>query len=241
MSKIVAYLAAVKHLSKGCWIAPPRWLNNISLVLFILFMATLPARSMDASEGSFIWNEANALMGSATAVEDYWRAAQTYQKLVDAGIHNGPLFYNLGTALLKAERYAEALDALARAERYLGYQADIAHNMKIALGGKQKTLGVEWPWYRTLLFWHFTLSSSMRLAIATMCFTLFWLALALRRLGLERGINTVIILALLACFAFGSSAATTWYQENTARRYILGIPALPLPNNPWPPPAASAS
>ena len=49
-----------------------------------------------------LWNEANAALANAVKPADYLRAARSYQALVDSGVRNGPLFYNLGTALLKA-------------------------------------------------------------------------------------------------------------------------------------------
>jgi tetratricopeptide (TPR) repeat protein len=194
------------------------------LSLLLLFASAPAGLALDASERNFIWNEANALMAAAKVPEDYRHAAQTYQKLVDAGARNGPLFFNLGTALLQAGQYDAALDALARAERYLGAQPDIRRNMSIALARKQKTHGVNWPWYRLLLFWHFNLKGAVRLAVAVISFALFWLALTLPHLGLRRGMQTLAILTGLVCIAFGSSATTTAYQEMTAKRYLLNAP-----------------
>jgi len=202
--------------------------QSLCCILVILLASISSTWALDISERTFIWNEANAIMSSAAMPDDYLRAAQAYQKLTDAGVRNGPLFYNLGTALLEAGRYDDALDALARAERYLGHQPDILRNMKIAMARKQKANSVEWPWYRILLFWHFALSGAVRMVIAISAFTLFWLALTLRRVGLHRGMNTVVIIALLVFVVFGSSAITTWHQELTAKRYVLDVPAVPL-------------
>lgn len=205
-------MAIITHNTKHLWLA-------------ILLLSGWSAIALDVSERTFIWNEANAIMSSAVTPNDYLRAARTYQKLTDAGIRNGPLFYNLGTALLQAGRYDNALDALSRAERYLGRQPDILHNMKIAMARKQKASGVEWPWYRILLCGHFYLSGSVRMVIAVSAFAIFWLALTLRRLGILRGMNAVLAIALLVCVIFGSSAATTWHQELTAKRYVLDVPS----------------
>ncbi|MBU4201341.1 MAG: hypothetical protein KKG09_07350 [Verrucomicrobia bacterium] len=213
----------VKRICSLC----PACLRDAIWIFFLLIAPGTTCLALDISERTFIWNEANAIMESASIPDDFRRAAQTYQKLVDAGVRNGPLFYNLGTALLQAGRYDNALDALARAERYLGRQPDILQNMSIAMARKQKTPNVEWPWYRILLFWHFNLSGSTRTVIAVSAFTLFWLALTLSRLGLRRGMNVVVILSLLTIVAFGSSMATTWHQEKTARRYILDLPSAP--------------
>jgi len=200
-------------------------LQNLVLFLILLLASASAALALDSSERIFTWNEANAIMAAAKVPGDFRNAARVYQKLVDSGVRNGPLFFNLGTALLQAGQYDNALDALARAERYLGAQPDIRRNMGIALARKQKTPAAAWPWYRILLFWHFSLAGPTRAAVAILAFTLFWLSLILTRLGLRHGMNALAVVSLLACIAFGSSVATTVHQELTARRYVLDIPS----------------
>ena len=45
-------------------------------------------------------------------------------------MRNGVLFYDLGTALLKAGQADEAFEVLLRAERYLGYNPDVKRNLR---------------------------------------------------------------------------------------------------------------
>lgn len=191
----------------------------LSLVLWLL-IAVLTAAGATA-ERTFLWNEANALMVSADSLEDYRQAARAYQQLALTGGGNGVLFYNLGTALLRAERYPEAFDALARAERYLGRQPDIRQNMKISLARLQQVQNGDWPWPRIVFFWHFDLAAATRTAIALAAWTLFWLALAWRQLGMRRGLNALLFIMLLTLMAFGSSAISSGYQELTAKPYVL--------------------
>ncbi len=201
-------------------------ITRLAGICILPFATASSGAALDAAERAFTWNEGQALMAAAAGSNDYRRAAQTYQKLVDAGVRNGPLFYNLGTARLQAGQDDRALEALARAELYLGRQPDIRRNMRIAMARKQKTPGVAWPWQRSLLFWHFNLASATRCAIAVAAWNLFWLVLTLRRLGWRRGTGALAILAFLAFVAFGSSAATSAHQELTARG---PPPVLPAP------------
>lgn len=196
------------------------------LLSFCILHSTfcLAASAADSAERVFAWNEANARMAAAVTTNDFLRAAQAYQQLVAQGVRNGPVFYNLGTALLQAGHTDDALDALARAERYTGYQRDITRNLKIALARKAGRDTTEWPWYRIVCFWHFYLSAPTRLTIAVGAWTVFWLALILRQLGWRRGTAAVITLALATLVIFGSSAATTWHQEATAKRYVIIVP-----------------
>lgn len=194
-------------------------------------MLCLTSFALDASERLFIWNEANAVMQNAKTPPDYLRAASIYQRLVDDGVRNGPLFYNIGTALLLAERYELAFNAFERAERYLGRQTDIDQNLKIALAKKTKSTTAVLPWYRLAAFWHFYLSCPQRIYIASGAFLVFWLALCLRRTGVKRITNAIALFSLVVFVVFASSAAASWQMENSSRRYNLNIQPLPAPTN----------
>lgn len=197
----------------------PLLLTIGSLVLF--FCA--PASALDASERAFIWNEGQARMAAARTPDAYLRTAQTYQKLVDDGVRNGPLFYNLGTALLRAGQLDPAIDAFQRAEQFSGAQGDIRQNLKIAMARKADNETAEWPWYRLVLFWHFYLSAATRMLVAAIAFFIFWATLTLRLVGIQRsGVNAILILAAITVVLFGSSVATAWWhQEATASGYQL--------------------
>lgn len=189
-----------------------------SLALF--FCA--PASALDASERNFVWNEANALMQSAHTPQDCLRAAQTYQKLVAAGIRNGSLFYNLGTALLQAGQIDPAIEAFQRAEQFDGAQSDIRRNLKIAMARKADSETAEWPWHRLVLFWHFYFSAAARMTVAASAFFIFWTMLTLRLVGnSRRWVTLLIILAFITVILFGSSVAASWHRETTMPNTLL--------------------
>ena len=196
-----------------------------------------PAVQADsASERHFIWNEANAAMMAAHAPEDFLRAAADYQKLVDLGVRNAPLFYNLGTALLGAGQYADAVSVLLRAERYGGSQPDIDRNLLVAIARRDQLKEPALPWYRFALFWHYRLPFATRALLAAAAFSGIWLALSLRRIGAQRGGRLLLVAALTLFVVFGSSVATSLQQEVNARRPLLSVPAAPTvgPERPAP-------
>jgi len=199
-----------------------RFIFKLLLMAGISCYSGTPASALDASERTFIWNEAQTRMAAARTPDAYLRAAQTYQKLVDDGVHNGPLFYNLGTALLQAGQIEPAIDALQRAERFLGAQSDIRQNLKIAMARKANIETAELPWYRLVLFWHFYLPAATRMMVAAIAFFIFCVMLTLRLLGIQRSaLNAVLILAAITMILFGSSVAVSWHQEATANGYQL--------------------
>ena len=191
-----------------------------SITTLTLLFLLLPAWSFadDAAERQFVWNEANSIMASAEAPEEFLVAAQTYQKLIEIGVQNGPLFYNLGTAMLMAERYDEALNALLRAERYMGSNWDIRRNMLMAKAGKKENQTVSLAWYRLPLFWHYGLSCTSRLNIIVCAFAVFWIGMLFRIWGGYRFFVRIMVVSLTVLILFGSSVATSIHQEREADR-----------------------
>jgi len=230
-------------------------LRCLPVIIFIFCTLTGGnAIGLDNSERLFIWNEANAVMQNAKKPPDYLRAALVYQRLIDDGVRNGQLFYNIGTALLLAERYELSADAFERAERYLGRQADIDQNLKIAFAKNTKSSTAILPWYRLAAFWHFYLSCPQRTFIASGAFLVFWLALAMKyalsprrslwrspgrfttglallRLGVKRMTNALALGSLIVFVIFASSAAASWQMENSEKRYNLNIQPAPSTTN----------
>ena len=59
----------------------------------------------------------------------YAAAASLYRQLVDKGVENADVFYNLGNALYRQGDLAQALDAYARAAQLAPRDAQIAENL----------------------------------------------------------------------------------------------------------------
>jgi hypothetical protein len=176
------------------------------------------ADASTSAERSFIWMESLAGLSSAQSPKDYLAVAGTCQKLVDLGVRNADLFYNQGTALLMADKPAEAVAVLLRAERYGGRSADIARNLAIAEGRKQGGNAPVTSWSRWVLFWHYGLDCATRANLAAMAFSLLWLGAVLRLFGVRRmGIVLMVCAAVLVIF-FGSSVLATLQQEGQVVR-----------------------
>ncbi|MFO7871594.1 MAG: BatD family protein [Kiritimatiellia bacterium] len=155
-------------------------------------------------ERAFIWNEANSLMCKAGGEKDFARAAESYLKLVEHGARNGPLFYNLGTAYLKAGRYEAAERYLRLARRYSGASWEIRRNLALAEAGDKKPAPA--VWYGILLWPHHGLSVSVRMYIVSFAFSLLWVLWSVR---IFTGPSTVIrrlMAVLIALFVIAGAS-----------------------------------
>jgi tetratricopeptide (TPR) repeat protein len=75
-----------------------------------------------------VFLEANGLYEQG----NYDKAIARYQAIVDSGIQNGIVYYNLGNALLKQQRIGEAILAYERAKRLSPRDDDVAFNLDYA-------------------------------------------------------------------------------------------------------------
>lgn len=80
----------------------------------------------------------------------YEEARESYRTLVDAGLHNETLYYNLGCAAARLGRYGEAILAFRRALRYAPGHEDARANLEW-VRGRADEAGVEASGGRQLL------------------------------------------------------------------------------------------
>ena len=207
----------------------------ILLVLGACFAAPLTARA-DETTTRFLWEEANARMATAKTSDDYLAAARTYNRLVQEGIRNGPLFFNLGTALLLAGDAHNAVAALLRAERFEGCTADIRTNLRLAIAASTGHPDADLPWSRVAFFWHFDHPLRIRLLVALGGWSLLWLGLLLRLLTRDRTAvapdmapsgaavqvralaGSCLFFGTLLGVVFGASVAVSLLQEHMQNR-----------------------
>ena len=190
---------------------------TVFLLLFVMPFSVSGRLIGKSNEHEFMWKKANAQMASALTDPDFITAAQSYRDLINAGVKNGHIFYNLGTAYLMAGQYTDAKTSLLRAERYMGTSWEIKRNMLIALS-RNNSIDISLPWYRVPFFWHYKLSTSDRTIIAIISFNIFWLAFALRIFNIKRASAPIMTIAIIIFVMFGSSSLASIHTESMDQR-----------------------
>ena len=151
-------------------------------ILMALIMAWFGILQADDTSARFLWEQANARMAAARAPEEYLIAARGYNQLIGEGVRNGPLFFNLGTALLLAGDGENAAAAFRRAERYQGCTPDIRMNLRQALTTQPGQADNDLPWDHVVFFWHYDEPLRVRAWLALSGWLLLWSGLLLRRI-----------------------------------------------------------
>ncbi len=188
------------------------------LLLGGLLTGGTPARADDVRmEHWFLWEEGNSLMANARDPSGFTAAAAAYHRLLAAGVENGALYRNLGTALLMAGRGQEAARALRAAEILEGSSPALRAAMAAARQTGSSAGTPSLPWYRLPLFWHYRPALGVRLAVATAGYACLWLAVLLRLGGWRRAAGALAAPAAAVAILFGSSAAASWHTLTSLR------------------------
>jgi len=200
-----------------------------ALLAVVLLAAT--HAGADAAGRRFAWEAANTRLAEARTPEDFLASAQNYNKLVQDGVRNGPLFFNLGTALLLAGDGENATAALLRAERYSGSTPDLRANLRLAMATKSGQPDIELPWSRVVFFWHYDNALRVRIVVMLAGWTLLWLGLLLRRLASDTATKSAahpgplqafagpcVFFGVLVALVFGASVMISLLQERMDER-----------------------
>jgi len=146
---------------------------------------------------------------SNEAIEAYRESAAKFQLLVDAGIRNGKLYYNLANAYLENGQLGKAILNYRRAEALLPGNGRIEHNLRYArsLRRNQIETAGKRAFLRTLFFWHFGTSLRARFLAGLFLYVAFWLMLIGRTMLCRFRWRYVLIPTLAIWLTLGVSVA----------------------------------
>ena len=151
----------------------------------------------------------------AGAVDSFRSSAQRFQLLVDEGIENGELYYDLGNAWYQAGDLGRAIANYLRADRLMPDDPRLEANLAWArsLVRPQITSEGQEALVRRLAFWHDGWSLRTRIAVFAAAWLLLWGALLARTLRRYPGWNYAAgtfgsIAILIGCSVFIDVALT---------------------------------
>lgn len=162
-----------------------------------------------------LFNQANALyqLDPDGAQKLYLQSALYFERIAQDGkIQSGKLFYNIGNCYYRVGDIGRAILNYRRAQQYLAQDPNVMQNLAAARAGRldKIDLSTQSQIMNILFFWHYDISSFIRLIVFSCSFILIWL-LALVRFFLARkghainGIKWGILAAsLLAVLMFSS-------------------------------------
>jgi tetratricopeptide (TPR) repeat protein len=117
----------------------PRITNYASRLLWIVLVFVFITSCTPVTISGEPMAQANHLYEAG----EFAQAAAAYQTLVDSGVVDGVLYYNLGNAYFKSGDLGRAILNYRRAQRLLPRDADIAANLTLARAQTKDQLGTE--------------------------------------------------------------------------------------------------
>jgi len=165
---------------------------KILLIFVMLFFVqclgimNINASSIDKAQISALYDEAKDLFKQADeasarypqeAQSLYGKAAMRYERIIrDGGVYNGKIFYNLGNVYFRMDDPGRAILNYRRAELYMPDDANLRQNLAYAREKRRDQIEdrQETRILKTLFFWHYDISKTVRLIAFIFSFMLMW-------------------------------------------------------------------
>lgn len=144
-----------------------------------------PQLTRQLSDALEAFDRGSALLESAPdeALAAFREARDRFQAVVDAGIANGRLYYNLGNAHLRLGAVGQAIADYRRAERLIPGDGRLTANLRFARSLRRDHIAASGQ--RALLqrvfFWHYAVPLRVRYTAAMVGYGAFWLLLVVRQ------------------------------------------------------------
>ncbi len=149
---------------------------------------------------------------------DFAKAAQLYEQIVNEGVVDPALFYNLGNAWYRSGNLPQAIANYERALQLAPRFESARMNLDKAVRNTKRGLAKPLPsdWEQSLLFWHYTLRPRTTYLVAALVWLCFWAVLALRQWRKLPYTRMAAAGLLLLGGAFGASAWAKAHPEQLA-------------------------
>ena len=153
---------------------------------------------------------------------DFAAAADSFQKIADAGIRNGKLFYNLGNAYLKTGKTGPAILWYERSLQLIPDDPDLRFNYEYALtrlkdDRGEKSVNI----LRILFFWKYLLSPSVIRITAIALNAMFWCIVLIRLFQRKKVLKTPVMLMLILFLIFSLTAIWNYYESSQIRQAVI--------------------
>jgi len=187
---------------------------------------TNSAELLQKAESFF--KEGNELLESNPSMsnEKYLSAAQYYNSLIESGVTNAKLFYNAGNAYFRLGDLGMAILNYRRALLYSPGDEQIRFNLEYARSQQKNGFSesTRREILQVLLFWHYMLPVTWKLALIIISNLFFWTALIFRRFG--KSIGYLILIPAFIGILMASSFAVDWQNSKSIHGVVTAASSI---------------
>jgi hypothetical protein len=150
-------------------------------------------------------------------------AADGFQGLVDDGVVNGRLLYNLGNTHLRLNQVGRAILNYRRAEQLIPADDRLVEGLRVARSIRRTDIPVAGrsALIHALLFWHYQTTFHGRALVGLVFYVLFWLAAVGATLRRHFAWRYVLAILLVVWVSLGISAGVSAYGASHWREGVV--------------------
>jgi len=144
---------------------------------------------------------------------EYTVASASLEQLVDQGVVDASVFFNLGNVYYRQGLLASAIASYERALQVEPGMPEAIENLNASIRQTQRSLSKPHPpdWEQSLLFWHYNLRRETSLWVGVVFWFALWGILALRQFRPYPFTRRAAIVAAVGALLFGAS----WWAKST--------------------------
>jgi hypothetical protein len=150
-------------------------------------------------------------------------ARDGFQAVIDSGVQNGKLYYNLGNAHLRLKEIGHAIAAYRRAQKFIPGDEQLRNNLRFARSLRRDTIreSGQRTFLETVLFLHYSVPFKTRIVVALVAYGLFWLLLLMRLFNRRIRLGYVTLLALFVWVTLAVSIGVSWPDPDNPDEGVL--------------------
>lgn len=192
------------------------------ILLMILMASPLLARTNTDLAGLFL--KAN----EAYQQGDYPSAESLYRNILDAGIRNGKIYYNLGNALFRQGKTGEAIQNYLLAQQFIPRNEDLEANLGYARQKAEDRVEPSAGVVRNILFWYDRLTLKEMTLLFLACNVLFWSGLIARLFFHSQAVTWLALLFFAVGITMAGTAAIRLLNEQNGPSAVIILREVPV-------------
>jgi tetratricopeptide (TPR) repeat protein len=191
----------------------------LSWILAFLLLA-LFLSSLQAGENG-LWEEVFFKANQAYKEGRFQEAVEGYNKLIQDGLENGHLYFNLGNAYFRLNNLGQAIANYERARILMPRDPDLRFNLGHARGQTLDAISETEGLVGMVFFWLGALNLAELLWAFAIVNLAFWITLLIRLYNRFEWTYYVALFTLALWIVIGASCGMKWYQTKKDDRAVV--------------------
>ncbi len=190
-----------------------------NILIFVLFLPLLLVSvNVYASENARMYIDGIKYYNDG----DFDKSVEIFEKIVDTGVKNGELFYNLGNANFKSGNLGKAILWYERASKLTPNDPDLKFNFQYVKGFvKDKSDEKGFSVYKVLFFWKQLLGQNTIKWCGISLSCLFWIMIIFQLVKGRKLMKIHTGLTLTLALIFILTASYDYYSERFIKKAVI--------------------